>query len=316
MMNASPSSCEHRQDDLVLYHYDELGATERADFEAHLHGCAACQEHLASLQALEVSVPRQPSVSIGDEQLAAIRQATSRRLADMRVRPARARILSLPSMPRMAMAACVALLVFLAGRYTAPGQTGMGDDFALPSADARISDIEFDPESGFVQISYEETRPNSIQADLNDARVQTLLGRAMQDEDNPGGRLRALRAVSQSSMVLAEPDPVLVDAMEQVLRTESNDGIRLQTVKALKSLHGKVPVPESLKEVLITMLSSERNPAIRIEVLQLLASSERASMEWKEALMQARSDTNPFIRSQAESALAEMESSGPLESVQ
>ena len=76
------------------------------------------------------------------------------------------------------------------------------------------------------------------------------------------------------------------------------------------------PVSKSLKETLITILTAERNPAVRIEVLNLLTQNELTFMELQDALLQARQDANPFIRSQAEAALSQMEASRPLESME
>ncbi len=317
MTTMTKKPCTITREELTLYYYDELGAAARADVERRLAASPACQEELASLSALEAQVPRTPSVQIEDDVLAAIRTSTSRRLQEEASRPA-PRILSLtwPSLPRLAMGMAAVVAIFFVGRITAPGESVSTLASGLPEADTRISDIQLDRETGFVQISWEETRPVSIQADLSDQRVQALLSRALQDESNPGSRLQAVRAVSQVELFTSEPDPALTLAMEEVLRTESNEGIRLQTLKALSALHQGTPVSESLKGILIEMLTSERSPAIRIEVLNLLTRNELTSMELQTALQEARQDANPFIRSQAEAALADMESTTPLESIE
>ena len=309
-------SCSHSREDLVLYHYNELGASARTDIERRLQSCASCREQIESLRSLEFSVPRAPSVQIDEDTLAAIRSATSERIRDEARRPnSGLRLVSLPSWPRLAIGFAAVIAVFMIGRISAPEGATSFSAQGLPTADARISDIQLDQETGFVRISWEESRPVSIQAELSDVRVQALLSQALLDETNPGSRLRAIRAVSQSDQLRIAPDPTLVEAMEGVLQTESNEGIRLQTLKALGSLHSSSPVSPGLKETLITMLSSERNPAVRIEVLNLLTQNELKSMELQDALEQARQDANPFIRSQAEAALAQMEASRPLESM-
>lgn len=310
-------SCSHSREDLVLFHYDELGASARADVQRRLDACPACREHLAGLAQLDATVPRSPSVEIEDDVLAAIRMSTTRRIREEASRPARRFQWSiLPSLPRLALAASVVVVVFFAGRLSSGGFGSDVEIGGLPSADARISDIRVNQETGIVQINWEESRPASIEADLSDPRVQALLSQALRDESNPGGRLRAVRAVSESVMLRAAPDPALTEAMEDVLQTEANEGIRLQTLKALASLHQTAPMSSSLKATLIGMLTSERNSAIRIEVLNLLTTNELTSMDVQDALRQARRDANPFIRNQAESMLAGMESTQPLESVE
>lgn len=310
-------SCSHSREDLVLYHYDELGAAARADIESRLEACAGCREHLDGLREVEFILPRTPTVQIEDNVLSAIRMSTSRRLLEEAPRSAaRLRWGAWPSIPRLGLSLSMAAIIFFMGRMTAQDMTSPLLAEGLPSAEARISDIQVDRETGIVQIRWEETRPVSIQADLSDRRVQALLSQALLDESNPGGRLRAVRAVSQVKAPASEPDAALTTALERVLTTEPNEGIRLQTLKALASLHQAVPISETLKVTLIDMFTSERNPAIRIEVLSLLTKNELNSMELQGALIQARRDVNPFIRSQAEAALAEFESTLPLESVE
>lgn len=46
------SACTEREQDLVLYHYGELGGSERQQITAHLHGCAACARYLEELAVL------------------------------------------------------------------------------------------------------------------------------------------------------------------------------------------------------------------------------------------------------------------------
>lgn len=315
-MNHMSASCERYQEDLVLYYYDELGQAAREDLESHLASCPGCRAELKSLEQLEGTVPREPSIHIDDAVLESVREQVSARLSDLPpaqpVRRASIRRIGW----QWAAAACIAFALFWAGRLSADGGSTPFSTPEMPVAGARISDIEFDPESGMVQISWEQARPVMFEADLTDPRVQELLSRVLEDDENPGSRLRALRAMSRASLQQTAPDPALVEALETVLRTEANEGIRLQTVKALHTVNAQAPLPESLKDHLITMLTEERNPALRIEVLQLLASSEQASMQYREALQHARTDVNPFIRRQAESALAGMETTQPLESVQ
>ena len=100
---------------------------------------------------------------------------------------------------------------------------------------------------GVVQIQYQQARPTSIEADISDERIQDLLRHALQDQDDPRSRLRAVRTVSEANFLNVAPDLALVDAMREVLLIENNEGIRLQTLKALNSIHVGMPVGEDLK---------------------------------------------------------------------
>lgn len=317
-MKTMSHSCSHDREDLILFYYDELPASARKDLEARLAICPACREQLASLESLEAFVPRSPSIELTDDTLTAIREATSRRIAEAAPKKAGSSSWNgMSLLPRFAIAASVLLAVFFLGRLSG---SGTPTDQALAvfgeSVDKRISDISFDPESGIVQIQYQEARPTSIEADISDERIQALLRQALRDQDDPGSRLRAVRAVSEANFMNVAPDPALVDAMKEVLLVETNEGIRLQTLKALNSLHAGMPLGDELKSTLIELLTEEQSSAIRMEALQLLTRSELASLELQGALQTARQDLNPFIRRQAEAALNEFETKTRLEDVQ
>ncbi len=316
-MKTMSHSCSHDREDLILFYYDELPASTRQDVEARITVCPSCREQLASLELLEAAVPRTPSIELTDETLSAIRNATSRRIAEAAPKESRPTARSgLSLLPRFAIAASVLLAVFFLGQFTAsPDQVDQAFAEFTGSKDAQISDINFDPESGVVQIQYQQARPTSIEADISDERIQDLLRHALQDQDDPRSRLRAVRTVSEANFLNVAPDLALVDAMREVLLIENNKGIRLQTLKALNSIHVGMPVGEDLKTTLINMLTTEKSSAIRMEALQLLTRSELASLELQSALQTARQDLNPFIRQKAEAALTEFETKTRLEEV-
>jgi hypothetical protein len=59
-MNASksaPGSPEHRLDDAIAYHYDEMTPEARTEFEEHLRICAGCREALATADVVFPNLP-------------------------------------------------------------------------------------------------------------------------------------------------------------------------------------------------------------------------------------------------------------------
>ncbi len=46
------TACVSREQDLVLYHYGELGDTERAEVRAHTQDCEGCRRYLAEIGSL------------------------------------------------------------------------------------------------------------------------------------------------------------------------------------------------------------------------------------------------------------------------
>ena len=150
-MKTMSHSCSHDREDLILFYYDELPASTRQDVEARITVCPSCREQLASLELLEAAVPRTPSIELTDETLSAIRNATSRRIAEAAPKESRPTARSgLSLLPRFAIAAHQSFWLFLfLGQFTAsPDQVDQAFAEFTGSKDAQISDINFDPESG------------------------------------------------------------------------------------------------------------------------------------------------------------------------
>lgn len=50
--NSLATACKAFEEDLVLFHYDELGGAERQALQSHVNGCAACAAYLQDLAKL------------------------------------------------------------------------------------------------------------------------------------------------------------------------------------------------------------------------------------------------------------------------
>ncbi len=308
------NTCSHNKDDLVLYFYDEMDDQQRADIEARMVVCSSCKEAFASMESLSLTVPRSPSIEIDATTLDAIRNATSRRLqAEQASYRSRLLIPRLGHRMQWSAIAVAAVAIFFIGRISIDTSSLAPTVASDLASQAHVSDIDFDSDRGLVQIQYESALQTSITGDMSDSRVQALLGRALMDGENPGSRLSAARAVSEANFLGIRPDQSLITALLQVLSTETNGGIKLQTLKALNSLHRSAPVAEDVKQHLVDILLTDANSALRIEALKVLTRSELVSIEMQSVLEAARQDNNPFIRRQATNALIEFEQTTRLE---
>lgn len=307
--------CSHNQDDLVLHFYGELEESESAVVQARITMCDGCKTAYDSLVRLENTVPRTPAVTLSDEVMESIRQSTGARVRALSEtqRSSYSLIPGFKRGPQWAMVAASVVLAFVVGR-SSTGPAVFTD--ALPlEAPSKISAIDYDAVQGVVQIQYEQSSIGQINGAVHDNEIQTLLGSAIMDDDNPAGRLRAAQILSASSFLEIQPDQKLIDAFQAVLASERNPGIRLQIVKALQAIFVRIPLSEELKAQLFELLISDPNTAVRLEVLDLLTQSERTSIEMKAILEAAQSDMNPLIRRRAEEALGGFETADLLEDI-
>ncbi|MGH7198469.1 MAG: anti-sigma factor family protein [Candidatus Omnitrophota bacterium] len=69
--DSSPQACARFEEDLILYHYQELGDAERERMETHLEDCAACRLFIEELRRLL------PQTIVADDPPAAFWQSYS-----------------------------------------------------------------------------------------------------------------------------------------------------------------------------------------------------------------------------------------------
>ena len=85
-MNKPSEQYTCRPENLILFFYGELNATERLQVEGHLKGCAACRKELEQLRTfLEVLPKKRLKISPGE--ISSFNERVSRRLHSKPKRP-------------------------------------------------------------------------------------------------------------------------------------------------------------------------------------------------------------------------------------
>jgi anti-sigma factor RsiW len=81
-MNQHSEHYACRPENLTLFHYGELDATERLQVEQHLMRCGACREELAQLRAMLEILPKK-QLNISPEEIRSFNEQVNRRLHPM-----------------------------------------------------------------------------------------------------------------------------------------------------------------------------------------------------------------------------------------
>ncbi len=304
------SACKHDKKDLVLHYYSELSEAATADVDVRLKVCPACAEYYAEFSGMEAIIPRSPSVEPDESVMTAVRAVTARRLRERegeqsrRLEP-RGFVLPGPIRSRLSLVTALVVFAFLGGRWsTSSNQTGISV-FDAPSI-ADISDIAYDAETGTVRIKYRTVSASSIDGSFEDSRVRSLVEHALVNRDNPSTRLRAVKLLNMMDVEQIRPDAGLVSALAVILKDDPNSGMKLQAIGALRRIHEGAALDKEMTELLLGILDSSDNSALRIEALELLTASELARQDLNRVLTRASRDENSFIRFRALAALDDM----------
>lgn len=325
MPHSIMSHCPHDEKLVTLYHYGELEEADRATVAVWLATCAHCQQVLHELQAVEQVVPPAPDANPDTAVLHALRRSVAARI---RERPVEKPTWAWPTwlrqpVPVFARLALATLLIAVGFGLGRSGPDALPTDETAWSAQAldalllaqttveapdrsvypslaSIEDVAFDPSSGTVEIRYNTVNEVVIRGRPEEASVRHLLQQALQDEENPAARLYAARTLRDAATLSVAPDSQVVDALLQVLADEPNEGIRLQTLQALRALYQQTPLSAEVKGALLGLLLNDPNSALRIEALQTLTESSLARQDLEGYVRAAQEDSNGFIQYEAE----------------
>lgn len=306
-------NCEWVKQNAFLYAYDELADDQRFEFEQHVSRCAGCAEETKALQSLRNVMSAAPMLEPSPSLLADSRMKLQEALEIAQQERGWKRWFFDPfSMVRTikfspALAAVILMVGFVGGagvvwRMT-PKTTGnvigttqtTGTD-TTQSSIAGIRDIQQDPNSNKVSITYDMLTPETVQGNINDQRIQQLLLYAARNNTNTGVRLNSV------DLLTKQPDDVKIrEALEASLRYDPNPGVRL---KALEALTPYVKNDSTVRDVVLEVLLHDNNGGVRSLAMQTLQPVRADSAVRMELQYLADKDKDPSIKRQAQAMVA------------
>ena len=130
-----------------------------------------------------------------------------------------------------------------------------------------------------------------------------MLAYALVSEQNPGVRLRAVKAIDPQRRDNGMGD--VQTALLAAVKTDENVAVRQRALQLLR----QYPFTEEVKEALLFVLTTDENPRLRIEAINSLEQAAGGNYDARmvDALQdRARSDNNDYIRLRAQTALQEV----------
>ncbi|MBL7074585.1 HEAT repeat domain-containing protein [candidate division KSB1 bacterium] len=317
--------CQKYRRLLPLFLYGELTANEKRGLQNHLQGCLNCQTALEKERKFQAILSRRPVLQATEKLLA---QSRGRLVARLRLKRRMAFaekvreildsagdwLIGALFLPRFQLAGAVALLlvgfgvgwvIFTPGEgerlpFTGPLQlTGLDGEHLFieqllsqppeEDLDLHINDLG----GGLVQVNLEARRNYAIQGEVTDESIRRLLSYALVKNENPGVRLRTLKAL-QMQKEQQDVRKVLIYS----LLNDKNDGVRLRAIKALRNL----PLDGELQNAFIKVLLEDKNSSIRILAIEALnqVKTEDIRPVFRVA---AQQDENDYVKLLARNAL-------------
>jgi hypothetical protein len=165
---------------------------------------------------------------------------------------------------------------------------------ASPADVASISSIVQQPNSEMVEVRYNQVVPQRIQGSLDDPAIRQLLMMASEDPASAGIRDDSVGLLAAECRAGHSCNGAGIrDALMVALRYDRNEGVR---EKALKGLEPYVAEDMHVRDAVLEALLNDSDARIRTEAINILGPVE-ADMTVRQVLSTvATSDRNPQIR--------------------
>ena len=300
--------CADVVEQFPLYSYGEISPEVEERIESHLAECADCRREFAKHRSFMAALDQREDVTEA-ALLTACRVDFRRNLAAETAGKShpwtwagwfqRLGDFSRFHIPLRIPVGAMALLAlgWFGARYTPEKFGGMRAGLTQPMF-SNVQSIE-PGDSGKIQIAVDEIQRRVVTGNLTEPRIQQLLLSAVREESNPGLRVESIGALKNS----ADSEAVrqaLIDAVSH----DPNAGVRLKALEGLKQYAGDASVRKTLANVLL----KDDNPGVRVQAIDLLTAHHDDSIVGVlQDVMQKEDDG--YIRTRARDLLQTMKAS-------
>ena len=321
-------NCELAHERLVTAAYGELPDDLVPELDRHLSGCADCQSEREQMRALKLLADAYPVLEPEPNLMARSRMRLEEALdglpplrwyqrVSQRVRNG---VASLQAVP---VAASLLLLIgggagSLGGyrlalnraAHTAAEQAAQtaravtSQAVPAPAEIANISSIVRQPNSGMVEVRYNQVVPQRLEGSMNDPAIRQLLmlasenGASANVRDDSVGLLAA--ECREGHRCRAEG---IRDALMVALRYDKNVGVR---EKALRGLEPYVTEDVQVRDAVLEALMNDPDARIRNAAVNLLQPVEADTSVRQVLYSVSNSDQNPHIRTVSRQVLSQV----------
>jgi anti-sigma factor RsiW len=313
-------NCEIAHERIVTAAYGELPDEQAHELERHLAGCTDCQGERQQLLALKLLADAHPVAEPPANLVARARLRLEEALDALPPRRWYERLSqrmmnNFAGLLAVPVAACLLLVAgagagILGGYQFAQNRAAHAAAGAqaarmqpLPAATteetenatvANISSIVRQPNSGMVEVRYNQMVPQRIEGSLDDPAIRQLLMLASENSTSAGVRddsvgLMAAECRAGHSCQAAG----IRDALMVALRYDKNAAVR---EKALQGLEPYVAQDVRVRDAVLEALLNDGDPRIRTESINILEPVEADTSVRQVLHSVADSDRNPHIR--------------------
>ena len=324
------SDCDLMRESMPLLLTESLDAEQRELTHQHIETCVACSDEWAGYRetwTVLATLPEvEPRAEVKTRFLASIGQG--QQVAS--VVPFRRRY-----MRRLAQAAAVVIIAgssYFAGHYRAPiriapepatlaaAPYSIAESRVLsaaavsPNIEGRpnienVSFFDANPDDAEIGLSFDVTSHVTVTGRPTDKSMVRLLRYVLENENKVSpSRSRAIDWVRTMYSRPGNADPEIAEALANVLRNDSHEGVRIKAVETLNRMPGSDSA--DTRQALMQALKSDPNPAVRIKAVEALVNLARNGAAFDTATLDTlrqkavQNNENVYVRVKAAEVLS------------
>ncbi len=178
------------------------------------------------------------------------------------------------------------------------------------SAKTSIENVRFidsDASDGEIEFEFEAVAPMHVKGKIDDPEIQKLLTHALLNESNDGVRLSSINAIRNQTENNKTIDPAIKTALITSLKTDANPGVRREALRVLQ----KYGFDKDIRDALLYVIAKDSNSGVRVSAINALEFAKMDGTKFDETTINAlkqqiKKEQNNYIRNRAVNLVKEI----------
>ena len=167
--------------------------------------------------------------------------------------------------------------------------------------------IDSDASDGEVEFEFEAVAPMRIKGKIEDPEVQRLLTHALLNESNDGVRLSSINAIRNQTESNKTIDPVIKTALITSMKSDANPGVRREALRVLQ----QYGFDKDIRDAMLYVIAKDENSGVRVAAINALEFAKMDGMKFDETSINAlkqqiKKEQNSYIRNRAVNLVKEI----------
>lgn len=183
----------------------------------------------------------------------------------------------------------------------------MKDDVSPKTSIENVRFIDSDASDGEIEFEFEAVAPMHVKGKIDDPEIQKLLTHALLNESNDGVRLSSLNAIRNQTENQTSVDPLIKSALITSLKTDANPGVRREALRVLQ----QYTFDQDIRDALLHVIAKDANSGVRVAAINALEIAKMDGMKFDETTINALKkqigkEQNNYIRNRAVNLVKEI----------